>query len=292
MRVSKLRREPLLRQNPVVLDQVGDEGEPAAVELLPVDDDARVRAGRVPGCSGDRVEVYIAAGLGPSGALAEIADVLDKPTGRFSTEGMAPVPARQERAERSRRAILDAATTVFAAEGYTAASLNRIIDRSGLTKGGFYFHFPSKQALALSVVADHQQRWFAEVLAQTSIHDSAVDRLFATPRVIARMATEGRGPDELRQLIDELARDPDLREEVCGTLRTWVDVVAEQFAEAQREGAVRADLDPHELAEVAVGSLTGLRTMTEQLADGDLVRRVDALIRVVRAATLTPTERR
>lgn len=205
---------------------------------------------------------------------------------------MTPVQIRQERGARSRRAIIDAATAVFAEDGYAAASLNRIIERSGLTKGGFYFHFPSKQALALSVIADHQQRWSAEVLAETSVHDSAVDRLFATPRVIARMATEGRGPDELRQLINELARNPDLRDEVCGTLRTWVAVVADQFAEAQREGAIRADLDPHELAEVAVGGLTGLRIITEQLADGDLVRRVDALIGVVRLATLTPTERR
>jgi AcrR family transcriptional regulator len=205
---------------------------------------------------------------------------------------MTPTQTRQERADRSRRAILDAATPVFAAEGYAGASLNRIIERAGLTKGGFYFHFPSKQALALSVVADHQQRWFAEVLAETSTLESAVERLFATPRIIARMATEGRGPDELRRLIDELARDPDLRDEVCGTLRTWVAVVADQFVEAQREGAIRADLDPHELAEVAVGGLTGLRVMTEQLADGGLVRRVDALIGVVRLATLTPSERR
>ena len=54
---------------------------------------------------------------------------------------------------RSRRAIIAAATPIFAARGYSGASLNAIIAASGLTKGGFYFHFSSKQELALAAVA-------------------------------------------------------------------------------------------------------------------------------------------
>jgi AcrR family transcriptional regulator len=61
------------------------------------------------------------------------------------------------RGNRSRRAILDAALPIFARDDYTAASLNQIIAASGLTKGGFYFHFPSKQALALAVIEDQRQ---------------------------------------------------------------------------------------------------------------------------------------
>jgi AcrR family transcriptional regulator len=195
-----------------------------------------------------------------------------------------------ERGERARRAILDAALPAFARDGYAAASLNQIIEASGLTKGGFYFHFPSKQALALAVVADHQQRWIGQVRAEISQYDTAVDRLFAAPRVIARYASQGEGPAALSKLVEELARDPDLRDEVCGSIRAWIDTVTEHFTAAQAEGAVRSDLDPAMLAQVAVGGFVGAQAISEQLRDGKLLHRVEALVHVVQLATQGGTD--
>jgi hypothetical protein len=63
-------------------------------------------------------------------------------------------------------------------------------------------------------------------------------------------------------------------------------VVTAQFAAAQEEGSVRADLDPRDLAEVAVGGLNGMRFMTDQLHDHELARRVELLIKVVQLATV------
>ena len=195
-----------------------------------------------------------------------------------------------ERGERARRAILDAALPVFARDGYAAASLNQIIEASGLTKGGFYFHFPSKQALALAVVADHQQRWISRIDAEISVYDTAVDRLFAAPRLIARYAKQGEGPAALSKLVEELARDPDLRDEVCASIRAWLDTVTQHFAAAQAEGAVRGDLDPAMLAQVAVGGFVGAQAISEQLRDGRFLDRIDALVHVVRLATQGGTD--
>jgi len=195
-----------------------------------------------------------------------------------------------ERGERARRAILDAALPVFARDGYAAASLNQIIEASGLTKGGLYFHFPSKQALALAVVADHQQRWISRIDAEISEYDTAVDRLFAAPRLIARYAKQGEGPAALSKLVEELARDPDLRDEVCASIRAWLDTVTQHFAAAQAEGAVRGDLDPAMLAQVAVGGFVGAQAISEQLRDGRFLDRIDALVHVVRLATQGGTD--
>jgi AcrR family transcriptional regulator len=71
--------------------------------------------------------------------------------------------ATADRGTRSRRAILAAATPIFERDGYAAASLNQIIAASGLTKGGFYYHFASKQELALAVLADHNTQWTEQV---------------------------------------------------------------------------------------------------------------------------------
>ncbi|WP_371480947.1 ScbR family autoregulator-binding transcription factor [Kitasatospora sp. NBC_00315] len=56
--------------------------------------------------------------------------------------------AKQERAERTRQAVLLAAAHTFADAGFEAASLVDISSRAGVSKGALYFHFMSKHALA------------------------------------------------------------------------------------------------------------------------------------------------
>ncbi len=53
--------------------------------------------------------------------------------------------ARQERAVRTRHAVVQAAAQVFAERGYAAATIAEILDRAGVTKGALYFHFDSKR---------------------------------------------------------------------------------------------------------------------------------------------------
>ena len=199
-------------------------------------------------------------------------------------------PATTIRGDRSRAAILEAAEPAFAERGYTAASLNDIIRASGLTKGGFYFHFSSKRDLALAVVSDHQRRWMQEAMREAARYSRAVDRLFAVPRVLARLSREGKGPYALRMLMDELVRDPESCEAASGSMTAGVRLVTDQFREAQAEGSIRPDVDPRAMAEVAVGGLVGLLTLTEQLGDDALERRVEQLIDVVQRATLVRPE--
>src|SRR3954471_270821 len=49
--------------------------------------------------------------------------------------------------EATRQALLDAATELFGTAGFDATSVQSIADRAQVTKGGFYHHFASKQAL-------------------------------------------------------------------------------------------------------------------------------------------------
>ena len=54
----------------------------------------------------------------------------------------------------ARERVLDVATELFATQGYDATSVAQVIDRAGLTKGGFYYHFASKDALLYEVYGD------------------------------------------------------------------------------------------------------------------------------------------
>jgi AcrR family transcriptional regulator len=61
---------------------------------------------------------------------------------------------RQERAVRTRGALIRAAAEVFAETGYTAASLGAVSTRAGVSAGALHFHFSSKGALAEAVALE------------------------------------------------------------------------------------------------------------------------------------------
>jgi AcrR family transcriptional regulator len=58
----------------------------------------------------------------------------------------------QQRSAETRARILEAAIKCFSNAGYDAASVDEICTDAGVSKGAFYHHFPSKQALFLALL--------------------------------------------------------------------------------------------------------------------------------------------
>ncbi len=56
-----------------------------------------------------------------------------------------------QRREQTRAAILEAATAAFAADGFDATGVAEICARAGVSKGAFYYHFESKEAVFLNL---------------------------------------------------------------------------------------------------------------------------------------------
>ena len=53
---------------------------------------------------------------------------------------------KQERALRTREALIESAAEVFDREGFSVASLTAISSRAGVSNGALHFHFASKAA--------------------------------------------------------------------------------------------------------------------------------------------------
>ncbi|MBK7318184.1 TetR/AcrR family transcriptional regulator [Candidatus Villigracilis affinis] len=58
----------------------------------------------------------------------------------------------QQRSEETRSRILGSAIKLFSARGFNAASVADICEDAGISKGAFYHHFESKQALFLALL--------------------------------------------------------------------------------------------------------------------------------------------
>jgi AcrR family transcriptional regulator len=61
---------------------------------------------------------------------------------------------REEKSERSRRQVLDAALQLFSRSGYRATSVRNIADAAGVSTGNVYHHFPDKEAIFNSLLAE------------------------------------------------------------------------------------------------------------------------------------------
>ncbi len=58
----------------------------------------------------------------------------------------------QQRSEETRSRIVDSAVKLFSTSGYNKASVDDICAEAGISKGAFYHHFKSKQALFLGLL--------------------------------------------------------------------------------------------------------------------------------------------
>lgn len=157
---------------------------------------------------------------------------------------------RQERAERSRAAILEAAADEFDQHGYAGARLERIVERTGLTKGAVYFHFRSKLDLAKALLEEKYGNW-PRIVAEIDGSDlrgfeAAVE---LTRRVGAVFASDVRVRAAMTLSQTILPPGPD-----ADPYDHWVGVVERYLAQ---EDALPGDLPPRELAIVAVQGFFG-----------------------------------
>ena len=72
---------------------------------------------------------------------------------------------KAEQSDNTRRALLDAARTLFTAQGYVATSTEEIVRRAGLTRGALYYHFRDKAALFGAVFEEVGQEYIAALRA-------------------------------------------------------------------------------------------------------------------------------
>ena len=166
----------------------------------------------------------------------------------------------------TRAYLLNTAAAVFAEHGYAATTQADLIAASGLTKGAFYFYFPSKRELALAVLADQHNRWLTHVTDRVHTHPTPGAQLAAlVPAMLDLIASEPAAWS-ITRLTRDLAADNDIAEQVREPTLRWIEFVADVLRRGQATGELRAELDPEHLATVLVAAFDGLKSLTDIVA--------------------------
>ncbi|TQF74230.1 TetR/AcrR family transcriptional regulator [Rhodococcus spelaei] len=176
---------------------------------------------------------------------------------------------QQERARRTRAAIVEAAAVEFARRGYAAASVNTILEGSHATKGAMYFHFESKEDLARAVLASALERYTESTDRWKRVDADPFQVLHGIIVELAeRFAAETIVQAEFRLIIE-----PEFYSEVrSGGSQVWGHTAHELVLRAQREGHLRADADPAVFSRVLGACLAGQRYMLDMTTDSTGLR--------------------
>jgi AcrR family transcriptional regulator len=163
-------------------------------------------------------------------------------------------PARQ-RKPYSADTILDVAVRVFRERGYEGSSLEQIARAAGITKASIYYHVRSKEELLARGVGRALDSLFAVLDEPEARRGAAVERLRHLIRRTIEI-TVGRLPEVA--LLIRVRGNTRVERRVLERRREFDRIVSETMVEAQREGGLRADIDPRLATRLLFGMLNSI----------------------------------
>lgn len=186
----------------------------------------------------------------------------------------------------TREFLLQTAAEVFAERGYAETTMTELIARSGLTKGAFYFHFSSKEQLALAVIEEKQRQWLDSVETAINAEASAIDQLRAVAVALVRVHRDDPSAFSVSRLTRDLSRVSDTADAVRDHTHAWVDMVASIISQAQADGDLPGTIAALDLAALLVAATDGLKDLgglidTPAKARRAFERRMKALVTLV-----------
>jgi AcrR family transcriptional regulator len=146
----------------------------------------------------------------------------------------------------ARRAqFIAAAIETIAEVGYARASLGRIAERVGVSKGVISYHFAGKDELVQEAFAAIAASGGAFVYAQALTLPTAAERLRAwIESVLGYAAAHHTETVAFHEISAGSQNDPAVSAAVAGLARDVTPAVQELFTDGQASGEFREDFDP------------------------------------------------
>jgi AcrR family transcriptional regulator len=175
----------------------------------------------------------------------------------------------------TRRKILESAFHEIHRNGFQAASLNPILERTGVTKGALYHHFHNKQALGFAVldevIKDTVLQFWLRPLEE---YNDPIDGL---QRLISEAGKNISNEDvllgcPLNNLCLEMSPINDgFRQRVNQIYELWREAFARVLRSGQANGTVIKSIDATDCATFIVASLAGCRSLAKSAQSRDVL---------------------
>ncbi|PPF44854.1 TetR family transcriptional regulator [Pseudoclavibacter sp. AY1F1] len=195
---------------------------------------------------------------------------------------------RQDRAVQTRARILQAAATLIQESGYSDMSLSRVSDHAGVTKGALYFHFASKEALALALIAQQHE---TVRLDAVTIFASSANPLVKMMRLCEDLSRKLMTDPIVRAGIQLTTDSRTVGTPVRKPYEDWIRTFSVLAEQAVKEGFFTRSTDPVLLANLIIPCYTGIQLVSEAFSERkDLLERMTGFWELVIRATVPPEQ--
>jgi len=172
----------------------------------------------------------------------------------------------QQRAADTQGSIIRGAAAVFAQHGYGEAALSEITKAAGVTKGALYFHYPSKETLALAVIEEQHRIATSAGAAVRGLGRPALETVVRILRSFSGLLLDDAIVRAGIRLTFEASA---FNADVTHPYLDWSQAFEVLLKQAIVEGDVNPSLDAAEFARLIVGSYTGVQMVSNVLTGRD-----------------------
>ena len=175
----------------------------------------------------------------------------------------------QARAEATRRRILDSAVDLFSELGYGETGLADVLQRAGVSKGAFYYHFDSKEAVATAIIEEFRDK---VELSARELFDPAAPEIGGVIRSTfdsAAMIASDKNARIGHELLQALSQISSVASQ---TYSRWTKQFVAVIARAVEPWTKDRGIDATELAEAVWVSILGSHLLSSALGDDHFAR--------------------
>ncbi len=169
--------------------------------------------------------------------------------------------------DKTRARILKAAEACFAEHGYAATGMDELCRRAQVSRGAFYHHFPSKQAVFMALLRQWLAGFETQVAAASETPGGVPEQLLNMARA-ARPAFEASRQEVglFLEFWSQATREPAIRAVAARPYHEYQATFARLLAAGVAEGSL-APVAPAVAAKVITALAVGL--MAQRLFDPD-----------------------
>ena len=170
-------------------------------------------------------------------------------------------------AARTRALLLQEGFSEIYLRGFQSASIDRILERVGATKGAFFHHFPRKVDLGYAVVDEVirsmiEQQWVVPLKESRDPLTTIAESFDAGARELERAPTNLGCP--LNNLAQEMSPiDSGFRQRTNAVFALWMGCFERAVRRGQQAGIVHADISPGDVAFSLVSQIEGILSLSK-----------------------------
>jgi AcrR family transcriptional regulator len=167
----------------------------------------------------------------------------------------------KSKGKNTRQEIVDKALQLFSVKGYYNTSIGDILEATGLTKGGLYGHFGSKEALWEAAYDEAVRIWSEIVFKDTRGIEDPLKRLEC---MVENDMRDYLGKDIfpggcffLNMLVELSGQSEGMRFKIWRGMEGFSKLMASCLYEAEKKGIIRPGLDHTEISAFFIIVLNG-----------------------------------